>query len=91
MRTIVSGREFKDETKVYKNRVIDKIILPAQQGKFGKSASKISLKEFVENFTKTSIPVRNLNKKENKSVRIFALDQILAGDLKKLKPKEKMI
>lgn len=50
--SIVSGRQFQDGTKVYKNRVIEKIILPAQQGKFGKSASKISLKEFVENFNK---------------------------------------
>ena len=89
VRSIVSGREFTDETKVYKNRVIEKIILPAQQGKFGKSASKIPLKEFVENFNKTSIPVRNLNKKENKSVRIFPLDQISSNDLKKVKPKEK--
>ncbi len=84
MRSITCG-------KVYKDRVINNIIKPMQSLKFGEKASQIPIQEFVDRYNKSNFSVRDYDSQDDKLIKISPLDQILSGDLEKVKPKEKMI
>lgn len=84
MRSITCG-------KVYKDRVINNIIKPMQSLKFGEKASQIPIQEFVDRYNKSNFSVRDYDSQDDKLIKISPLDQILPGDLEKVKPKEKMI